>query len=99
MNYEEFKKEIIKCSNNEECIMAIHRSDENTRYKFRADEYAMYSDFWFNPINYNGEFTWKRVEELLEKGLWENYPRGKRTIMKMYDVEFIIEAYFLTDIN
>ena len=100
MNYEEFKKEIIKCSNDEECIMAIHRSDdENTRYNFKADEYAMYSDFWFNPINCDGEFSWKEVEELLEKGLWENYPKGKRTVMKMRDVEYIIEAYFLKDIN
>ena len=78
MNYEEFKKEIIKFSNDEECIMAIHRSDENTRFNFRADEHAMYSDFWHNPINYAGEFTWERVEELLEKGLWQNYPLGKR---------------------
>lgn len=98
MNYEEFKKEIIRCSNDEECILTMSRGD-GEKYKFRADEHAMYSDFWHNPINYDGEFTWKRVEELLEKGLWENYPRGKRTIMKMYDVEFMIEAYFLTDIN
>ena len=83
MNYEEFKKEIIKFSNDEECIMAIHRSDENMRFNFRADEYAMYSDFWHNPINYAGEFTWERGEELLEKGLWRNYPLGKRTVMNV----------------
>lgn len=99
MTYEEFKKEIIKCSNDEECIMAIHRSDENTRFNFRADEHAMYSDFWFNPINADGEFSWERIEELLVEDKWENYPRGKRTVMKMRDVEYIIEAYFLTDIN
>ena len=99
MTYEEFKKEIIKCSNDEECIMAIHRSDENMRFNFRADEHAMYSDFWHNPINYAGEFTWERVEELLEKGLWQNYPLGKRTIMNVDGTEFVIEVYFLTDVN
>lgn len=98
MNYEEFKKEIIKCSNDEECIMAIHRSDENMRFNFRADEYAMYSSLWHNPLN-EGLITWKRVEELLDEDKWENYPRGKRTVMKIRDVEYIIEAYFLTDIN
>ena len=98
MTYEEFKKEIIKCSNDEECIMAIHRSDENTRFNFRADEHAMYSSLWHNPLN-EGLITWKRVEELLDEYNWENYPIGKRTVMKMCDVEYIIEAYFLTDIN
>lgn len=98
MTYEDFKKEIIKCSNDEECIMAIHRSDENTRFNFRADEHAMYSSLWHNPLN-EGLITWERVEELLDEDKWENYPIGKRTVMKMRDVEYIIEAYFLTDIN
>lgn len=98
MNYEEFKKEIIKCSNDEECVMAIRHNDENTRYNFKADEYAMYSSLWHNPLN-EGLITWKRVEELLDEDKWVNYPRGKRTVMKINDVEYIIEAYFLTDIN
>lgn len=98
MNYEEFKKEIIKCSNDEECIMAIRRSDENTRFNFKADEYAMYSSLWHNPLN-EGFISWKKVEELLEKGLWQNYPRGKRTVMNVDGKEYVIEVYFLTDVN
>jgi hypothetical protein len=98
MNYEEFKKEIIKCSNDEECIMAIHRSDENTRYNFKADETSMYSSLWHNPLN-EGFISWKKVETMIEKGEWENYPDGKRTIMRMGDSEYIISVYFLTDVN
>lgn len=98
MNYEEFKKEIIKFSNDEECIMAIHRSDENTRYNFKADEHAMYSSLWFNPLN-EGFISWKEVEELLEKGLWQNYPLGKKTVMNVDGKEYVIEVYFLTDVN
>ena len=98
MNYEEFKKEIIKCSNDEECIMAIHRSDENTRFNFKADEHAMYSSLWHNPLN-EGFISWKKVEELLEKGLWQNYPLGKRTVMNVEGTEYVIEVYFLTDVN
>lgn len=98
MTYEEFKKEIIKCSNDEECVMAIRRSDENTRYNFKADETAMYSSLWHNPLN-EGFITWKRVEELLDENKWENYPRGKRTVMRMGSKEYIIEAYFLSNIN
>ena len=98
MNYEEFKKEIIKFSNDEECIMAIHRSDENTRFNFKADEHAMYSSLWHNPLN-EGFISWKKVEELLEKGLWQNYPLGKKTVMNVDGEEFVIEVYFLTDVN
>ena len=98
MTYEEFKKEIIKCSNDEECIMAIHRGDENTRYNFKADETGMYSSLWHNPLN-DGFVSWKKVETMLEKGEWENYPDGKRAIMRMGDSEYIISVYFLTDIN
>ena len=98
MTYEEFKKEIIKFSNDEECIMAIHRSDENTRFNFKADEHAMYSSLWHNPLN-EGFISWKKVEELLEKGLWQNYPLGKKTVMNVDGEEFVIEVYFLTDVN
>lgn len=98
MNYEEFKKEIIKFSNDEECVMAIHRSDENTRYNFKADETGMYSSLWHNPLN-DGFVSWKKVEELLEKGLWQNYPLGKRTVMNVDGTEYVIEVYFLTDVN
>ena len=98
MNYEVFKKEIIKCSNDEECIIAIHRSDENTRFNFRADEHAMYSSLWHNPLN-EGFISWKKVEELLEKGLWQNYPLGKKTVMNVDGTEYVIEVYFLTDVN
>ena len=98
MNYEEFKKEIIKCSNDEECIMAIHRSDEKTRFNFKADETGMYSSLWHNPLN-EGFISWKKVEELLEKGLWQNYPLGKKTVMNVDGKEYVIEVYFLTDVN
>ena len=98
MNYEEFKKEIIKFSNDEECVIAIHRSGENTRYNFKADETAMYSSLWHNPLN-EGFISWKKVEELLEKGLWQNYPLGKRTVMNVDGEEYVIEVYFLTDVN
>lgn len=98
MTYEEFKKEIIKFSNDEECIMAIHRSDENTRFNFKADEHAMYSSLWHNPLN-EGFISWKKVEELLEKGLWQNYPLGKKTVMNVDGTEYVIEVYFLTDVN
>ena len=98
MNYEEFKKEIIKFSNDEEYVMAIHRSDENTRYNFKADEHAMYSSLWHNPLN-EGFISWKKVEELLEKGLWQNYPLGKKTVMNVDGEEYVIEVYFLTDVN
>lgn len=98
MNYEEFKKEIIKCSNDEECIIAIHRSDENIRFNFKADEHAMYSSLWHNPLN-EGFISWKKVEELLEKGLWQNYPLGKKTVMNVDGTEYVIEVYFLTDVN
>ena len=98
MNYEEFKKEIIKFSNDEECVMAIHCRDENARYNFKADETGMYSSLWHNPLN-DGFVSWKKVETMIEKGEWENYPDGKRTIMRMGDSEYIIEVYFLTDVN
>ena len=98
MNYEEFKKEIIKFSNDEECVIAIHRSDENTRYNFKADETGMYSSLWHNPLN-EGFISWKKLEELLEKGLWQNYPLGKKTVMNVDGTEYVIEVYFLTDVN
>ena len=98
MNYEEFKKEIIKFSNDEEYVMAIHRGGENTRYNFKADETGMYSSLWHNPLN-EGFISWKKVEELLEKGLWQNYPLGKKTIMNVDGKEYVIEVYFLTDVN
>lgn len=98
MNYEEFKKEIIKFSNDEEYVMSIHRGDENTRYNFKADKTGMYSSLWHNPLN-EGFISWKKVETMIEKGEWENYPNGKRTIMRMGNSEYIISVYFLTDIN
>ena len=98
MNYEEFKKEIIKFSNDEECVIAIHRIDENTSYNFKADAPGMYSSLWHNPLN-EGFISWKKVEELLEKGLWQNYPLGKKTVMNVDGKEYVIEVYFLTDIN
>lgn len=53
----------------------------------------------FDDESYNGGITWRRIEKLIDEDKWENYPIGKRTVMKMRDVEYIIEAYFLTDIN
>ena len=41
----------------------------------------------------------QKVEELLEKGLWQNYPLGKRTVMNVDGTEYVIEVYFLTDVN
>ena len=98
MKYEDFRRDLAKYSNDEECVMAIHRCDENTRYNFKADETGMYSSLWHNPLN-DGFVSWKKVKTMIEKGEWENYPRGKRTIMRMGSEEYIIEAYFLSDIN
>ena len=54
--------------------------------------------FSYNPLN-EGFISWKEVEELLDEDNWENYSRGKRSVMRMGSKEYIIEAYFLTDIN
>ena len=58
----------------------------------------MYSSLWHNPLN-EGFISWKKVEELLEKGLWQNYPLGKKTVMNVDGKEYVIEVYFLTDVN
>lgn len=97
MTYEEFRESVVRFSKNIECILSISL-DNTENYDFRANEKGMYSSLWHNPLN-DGFVSWEKVEELLEKGDWENYPSGKRTIMRMGDSEYFISVYFLTDIN
>ena len=97
MTYEEFRRDLTRYSNNEECILAISK-DGRERYNFKVDDEGLYSSLWHNPLN-EGFIDWKEIEELIEKDNWENYPRGKRTIMRMGSQEYIIEAFFLSDIN
>ena len=52
-----------------------------------------------NEVKFNKEVKTMTIEELLEKGLWQNYPLGKKTVMNVDGTEFVIEVYFLTDVN
>ena len=97
MTYEEFRETMVRFSKNNDCFMNIS-SDNKNYHDFKADERGIYSSLWHNPLNI-GFISWKDVEELLEKGEWENYPSGKRTIMRMDESEYTISVYFLTDIN
>ena len=97
MTYEEFRESIVRFSKNIECILSISL-DNKENYDFRANESGMYSSLWHNPLN-DGFVSWKEIETMLEKGEWENYPNGKRTIMRMGNSEYFISVYFLTDIN
>lgn len=97
MTYEEFREMIVRFSKNDECILSISL-DNKENYNFRVDEIGMYSSLWHNPLN-DGFVSWEKVEAMLERGEWENYPDGKRTIMRLGDTEYIISAYFLTDFN
>lgn len=97
MNYEEFRRDLTRYSKNEECILTISKVS-GKRYDFKVDDKGLYSSLWHNPLN-EGFIDWKEIEELINKNNWENYPRGKRTIMRMGSEEYIIEAYFLSDIN
>lgn len=97
MIYKEFKETIIGFSKNDECVLSISLNNKE-HYNFRADEIGMYSSLWHNPLN-DGFVSWEKVEAMLEKGEWENYPDVKRTIMRMGNSEYIISVYFLTDIN
>ena len=98
MDYVEFRRDIVRFSKDAECVLTILRIEDETRYDFRADETGMHSSLWHNPLN-EGFISWKEVEELIEKGKWENYPMGKRTVMKINEIEYVIEVYFLVDIN
>ena len=97
MTYEEFRRDLTRYSNDEECILAISKEGKE-RYNFKVDDKGLYSSMWHNPLN-EGFIDWKEIEELIDEDNWENYPRGKRTIMRMGSKEYIIEAYFLSDIN
>lgn len=97
MTYEEFRRDLTRYSKNEECILTISK-DGGERYNFKVDDEGLHSSLWHNPLN-EGVIDWKEIEELIDKDNWENYPRGKRTIMRMGSEEYIIEAYFLSDIN
>ena len=92
MTYEEFRRDLTRYSKNEECILLI---DKNP---LMVNDTGLFSPV-FDDENYNGGVTWRRIEKLLDENKWQNYPLGKKTVMEVDGVEYIIEVYFLTDAN
>ena len=92
MTYEEFRRDLTRYSKNEECILLIDKKP------LSVNDTGLFSSV-FDEEGYKGCVTWRRIEKLIDENRWQNYPLEKKTVMDVDGKGYVIEVYFLTDVN
>lgn len=91
MDYKEFKETILAAANDKTVELRVKYKDGREQ-KLHVDEWGIKM-----PEQYLGvqrvSYGWGYLENLVIRGLWENYPGDNCTIMKIFDYEFQISVH------
>ena len=97
MNYNEFKEAILAAASDPDTELRVHYKDG------RSQKLTVTDEGLFAPEQYLGvrfvAYRWELMEELVERGDWQNYPDGDATIMEVLNYPLRITAHKLTPLD
>ena len=97
MNYNEFKEAILAAASDPDTELRVHYKDG------RSQKLTVTDEGLFAPEQYLGvrfvAYRWELMEELVERGDWQNYSDGDATIMEVLKYPLRITAHKLTPLD
>ena len=97
MNYEEFKQALAAAAKDPDSELRVTYEDGRTQ-KLYVKEDGIYA-----PEQYLGvafvAYKWDYLEQLVEKGEWQNYPEGNITIMEVAGYKFRISVHKVIELE
>jgi hypothetical protein len=97
MNYEEFKQALAAAAKDPDSELRVTYEDGRTQ-KLCVKEDGIYA-----PEQYPGvafvAYKWDYLEQLVERGEWQNYPDGNITIMEVAGYKFRISVHKVIELE
>lgn len=94
MNYEEFRTALLNVSTSFDCqcYLSVVKSPTvlfHHKYPLLIDNEGI----WCPALKEFNGYTWDELEVMVDNNDWENWQEDNKTIMRIYDNQYIITLY------